>query len=138
LIRQALAQALQILGRQFVMGRTIADTLQRAMEFETRGYSYFYNMLGEAVHTAADAERYFDAYAVAITAIAAAADSKAPIQGPGTIPCNLGVRLLDGACATCTPLCGRSCSIGLSVQATPLSNFGWGEKTRAVAQYLSE
>ena len=82
-IRQALTQAMRILGRQFVMGRTIGDALQRAVEFETRGYSYSYDMLGEAAHTAADAEGYFDAYAAAITAIGTAADGMGPIQGPG-------------------------------------------------------
>ena len=82
-IRQALTQAMRILGRQFVMGRTIEDALQRAVEYETRGYLFSYDMLGEAAHTAADAERYFDAYAAAIAAIGTAADGKGPVDGPG-------------------------------------------------------
>ncbi len=78
-IRQALIQAMRILSRQFVMGRTIGEALDRAVEAERRGYRHSYDMLGEAAHTAADATRYFDAYAVAIEAIEAAADKDAEL-----------------------------------------------------------
>ncbi len=83
LIRQALVQAMRILGRQFVMGRTIGDALQRAKEYEARGYRYSYDMLGEAAYTAADAERYFNAYTAAIAAIGEASQGMGPIEGPG-------------------------------------------------------
>ena len=76
-IRQALIQAMRILSRQFVMGRTIGEALDRAVEAEARGYRHSYDMLGEAAHTAADAARYFDAYAAAIEAIGAVADRDA-------------------------------------------------------------
>ena len=82
-IRQALVQAMRILGRQFVMGRTIGEALQRASELEARGYCYSYDMLGEAAYTAADAERYFDAYSAAIAAIGDASLGRGPIEGPG-------------------------------------------------------
>ena len=78
-IRQALIQAMRILSRQFVMGRTIDEALERAVEAEARGYRHSYDMLGEAAHTAADAARYFDAYAAAIEAIGAAADRNAEL-----------------------------------------------------------
>ncbi|MFZ4703796.1 MAG: bifunctional proline dehydrogenase/L-glutamate gamma-semialdehyde dehydrogenase PutA, partial [Candidatus Methylumidiphilus sp.] len=70
-IRQALLGAMQILGHQFVMGRTIAEALQRARSNEKAGYRHSYDMLGEAACTMADARRYFESYTDAIRAIGA-------------------------------------------------------------------
>jgi RHH-type proline utilization regulon transcriptional repressor/proline dehydrogenase/delta 1-pyrroline-5-carboxylate dehydrogenase len=61
-IRQALVQAMRIMGRQFVLGRTIGEALERARKAEQAGYLYSYDMLGEAARTMADAEAYFEAY----------------------------------------------------------------------------
>jgi RHH-type proline utilization regulon transcriptional repressor/proline dehydrogenase/delta 1-pyrroline-5-carboxylate dehydrogenase len=72
-IREAVTQAMRIMGRQFVMGRTIGEALERAKNWEKRGYRYSYDMLGEAARTMADAERYFAAYRNAIAAIGKAA-----------------------------------------------------------------
>ncbi len=69
-IRKAVARAMRIMGHQFVLGRDIGEALERAKEFESRGYTYSYDMLGEAAHTAADAQRYFLAYSGAISALA--------------------------------------------------------------------
>jgi len=82
-IRQAIVQAMRILGRQFVMGRTIAEALDRAKTLEAKGYRYSYDMLGEAARTMADADRYFEAYRQAISAISAASAGRGPIDGPG-------------------------------------------------------
>src|SRR5215813_6464982 len=68
-IRQAVTQAMRILGRQFVMGRTIEEALDRARGPEKRGYRYAYDMLVEAARTARDAERYDRHYRAAIAAI---------------------------------------------------------------------
>jgi RHH-type transcriptional regulator, proline utilization regulon repressor / proline dehydrogenase / delta 1-pyrroline-5-carboxylate dehydrogenase len=70
-VRLAVRQAMRIMGHQFVMGRTIAEALDRAKEKENRRYRYSYDMLGEAALTQADAERYFKAYQDAIRAIGA-------------------------------------------------------------------
>jgi RHH-type transcriptional regulator, proline utilization regulon repressor / proline dehydrogenase / delta 1-pyrroline-5-carboxylate dehydrogenase len=88
-IRKALIQAMRILSRQFVMGRTIGEALDRAVEAEARGYRHSYDMLGEAAHTAADAARYFDAYAAAIEAIGAAADKGAELVARPSISIKL-------------------------------------------------
>ena len=72
MIRRAVAQAMKELGRQFVLGRTIDEAMRRAGEWEKTGYTYSYDMLGEAARTAADAKRYHLAYSGAITAIAGA------------------------------------------------------------------
>jgi len=73
LVRTAVAQAMRILGHQFVLGQTIQQALKNAQEEETQGYTYSYDMLGEAARTEADAKTYLAAYAGAITAIAAKA-----------------------------------------------------------------
>ncbi len=83
IIRRAVTAAMRILGWQFVMGRTIDEALDRAAPTEAQGWRYSYDMLGEAARTAADAERYYAAYADAITAIGRASGGRGPIEGPG-------------------------------------------------------
>lgn len=68
-IRQAVGHAMKILGHQFVMGQTIEEALQRAQVNEEKGYRHSYDMLGEGAKTAADADRYFEAYRQSIDAI---------------------------------------------------------------------
>ena len=82
-IRQAINQAMRILGRQFVMGRSIKEALERARSAESKGYTYSYDMLGEAARTMADSERYFEDYSNAIAAIGKASNGRGPIEGPG-------------------------------------------------------
>ncbi|MEE9545409.1 MAG: bifunctional proline dehydrogenase/L-glutamate gamma-semialdehyde dehydrogenase PutA, partial [Rhodospirillales bacterium] len=82
-LREAMKRAMRIIGRQFVMGRTIGEALDRAREGEARGYRYSYDMLGEAARTAADAEDYFNAYADAIGAIGAISAGRGVVDGPG-------------------------------------------------------
>jgi RHH-type proline utilization regulon transcriptional repressor/proline dehydrogenase/delta 1-pyrroline-5-carboxylate dehydrogenase len=82
-VRQAVTAAMRILGRQFVMGRTIAEALERARPAEKQGYRHSYDMLGEAARTAADARRYFESYEAAITAIGAAAGGADVFAAPG-------------------------------------------------------
>jgi len=71
-VRTAMRQAMRIMGHQFVMGRTIAEALQRSTKKENKLYRYSFDMLGEAALTAQDANRYFEAYFVAIGEIGAA------------------------------------------------------------------
>lgn len=82
-IRHAMIQAMRILGRQFVMGRTIAEALGRARKEEGLGYRISFDMLGEAARTAEDAEQYFQAYSDAIGAIADNTQAAGAIEGPG-------------------------------------------------------
>ena len=70
-IRLAVRQAMRIMGHQFVMGRTIAEALERSRKGEQAKYLYSFDMLGEAAFTQADADRYFAAYRDAIGAIGA-------------------------------------------------------------------
>jgi RHH-type proline utilization regulon transcriptional repressor/proline dehydrogenase/delta 1-pyrroline-5-carboxylate dehydrogenase len=82
-VRQAVTAAMRILGRQFVMGRTIAEALERARSAERHGYRHSYDMLGEAARTAADARRYFESYEAAITAIGSAVAGPDIFAAPG-------------------------------------------------------
>ncbi len=69
IVRQALRQAMRILGRQFVLGETIEDALANAEKEREHGYRFSFDMLGEAARTASDAERYMARYVEAIGAI---------------------------------------------------------------------
>ena len=82
-VREAMLQAMRILGEEFVMGRTIEAALERARPAEKAGYRHSYDMLGEAARTAADAARYYEAYDKAIAAIGKSAEGAGPIDGPG-------------------------------------------------------
>lgn len=70
IVRTAVGQSMRLLGRQFVLGQTIDEALGNAQELEQKGYTYSYDMLGEAARTDADARRYHKAYADAIASIA--------------------------------------------------------------------
>lgn len=82
-IRQAVRQGMKHLGKQFVMGRTIDEAIKRAKEAEKTGYTYSYDMLGEAAHTHKDAQRYYDSYETAIHAIGKKAKAASPETAPG-------------------------------------------------------
>jgi RHH-type proline utilization regulon transcriptional repressor/proline dehydrogenase/delta 1-pyrroline-5-carboxylate dehydrogenase len=71
-IRSATARAMKEMGRQFVLGETIEGAMARAAGMEKKGYTYSYDMLGEAARTEDDAIRYHLAYSRAITAISTA------------------------------------------------------------------
>ncbi len=66
-LRTAVRQAMRLIGSHFVLGQTIDEALARAGSH--REFRYSFDMLGEGARTAADAEKYFDAYAGAIAAI---------------------------------------------------------------------
>ncbi|WP_435259542.1 bifunctional proline dehydrogenase/L-glutamate gamma-semialdehyde dehydrogenase PutA [Thioclava sp. FR2] len=82
-IRTAVSRAMKEMGRQFVLGETIEKAMDRATELEAKGYTYSYDMLGEAARTEADARRYHLSYSKAITAIAAAAKGNDIRSNPG-------------------------------------------------------
>lgn len=75
-VRQGVYQAMKVMGRQFVMGRTIKEAIKRSAEKKHRDYRYSYDMLGEAALTREDAERYLKSYLRAVEAIAQANKDK--------------------------------------------------------------
>jgi len=76
-------KAMKILSRQFVMGKTIEDSVKRAKTNERQGYCYSYDMLGEAARTKQDAIEYFHTYQHAIDIVGKEAKAKGVIDGPG-------------------------------------------------------
>ncbi|MEZ5937222.1 MAG: bifunctional proline dehydrogenase/L-glutamate gamma-semialdehyde dehydrogenase PutA [Hyphomonadaceae bacterium] len=84
-IRAAMMQAMRIMGRQFVMGRSIKEAIERTMRMARRGDigGASFDMLGEGARTRADARRYFDSYASAIGAVGAAKTGATPETASG-------------------------------------------------------
>ena len=82
-IRKAVRQGMKLMGKQFVMGRTISEAIKRAKDAEAMGYTFSYDMLGEAAHTQQDAEKYFNAYVTALDAIGKLAQEKGLASKPG-------------------------------------------------------
>jgi RHH-type proline utilization regulon transcriptional repressor/proline dehydrogenase/delta 1-pyrroline-5-carboxylate dehydrogenase len=87
--RAALKQAMRILGHQFVMGRDIESALTRAAGKEERDYRYSFDMLGEAALTRADAERYREKYAAAISEVGKAVEARDSITARHSISIKL-------------------------------------------------
>jgi len=69
-VRTVAGQAMKEMGRQFVLGRDIEEAQSEAKPYMAKGYTYSYDMLGEAARTDADARRYFESYSNAIDSIA--------------------------------------------------------------------
>ncbi len=69
----ATVRAIQLLGRQFVLGRSIQEAMGEAASARKQqpGLRFSYDMLGEGARTEADAQRYLASYLNAIHAIAA-------------------------------------------------------------------
>ena len=82
-IRTAVSRAMKEMGRQFVLGESIESAMKRAAGMEAKGYTYSYDMLGEAARTEADAARYHLSYSRAISAIADGCNSQDIRENPG-------------------------------------------------------
>ena len=78
----ATLRAVQLLGRQFVLGQTIGEAMGEALSAQRkmRNLRYSYDMLGEGARTEADALKYLASYRNAISAIAKGADTAAPCE----------------------------------------------------------
>ncbi|MGR3393384.1 bifunctional proline dehydrogenase/L-glutamate gamma-semialdehyde dehydrogenase PutA [Sagittula sp.] len=128
-IRTAVGRAMKEMGSQFVLGETIEAAMKRGSKMEAKGYTYSYDMLGEAARTEKDASRYHLAYSKAISAISNAATHGDIRKNPG-----ISVKLsalhprydelqADTALNTLVPrltaLCGlaKSAGIGLNIDA---------------------
>ncbi|WP_117232953.1 bifunctional proline dehydrogenase/L-glutamate gamma-semialdehyde dehydrogenase PutA [Vibrio maerlii] len=68
-IRQAMHQAMKVMGHQFVLGRSISEAQKNGKPMRDKGFTYSFDMLGEAALTHADANKYFKDYLMAIEAV---------------------------------------------------------------------
>ena len=85
----ATVRAIQLLGRQFVLGRTIGEALgeaagQRKDERQPGArLTFSYDMLGEGARTERDAERYLASYRHALRAIGGGRVAASPMTADG-------------------------------------------------------
>ena len=66
IMRMAIIKSMQILDKQFVTGVTMQEALQNIKPRYEKGFTFSFDMLGEAAMTEADAQRYFNDYLHAI------------------------------------------------------------------------
>lgn len=83
IIRKAMATGVRLMGNQFVMGETIESALKLAVEKETKGYQFSYDMLGEAAMNNEDALKYMQSYTDAIIAVGKSNNKRGVHNGPG-------------------------------------------------------
>jgi RHH-type proline utilization regulon transcriptional repressor/proline dehydrogenase/delta 1-pyrroline-5-carboxylate dehydrogenase len=81
----ATVRAIQLLGRQFVLGRNIREAMDEADDArkQQKNLRFSYDMLGEGARTESDARRYQAAYVGAIKAIAAGQRADSPEASDG-------------------------------------------------------
>ncbi len=81
----ATVRAIQLLGRQFVLGRDIGEAMAQAASARQAqpGLRHSYDMLGEGARTEADAQRYLASYRNAIDHIVQANTSVGPETADG-------------------------------------------------------
>ncbi len=113
-IRIAVERAMREMGEQFVLGQDIAEATENGNAMVSRGYTYSYDMLGEAARTELDAKRYHASYIAAIEFIAGRAHSDNLRDNPG-ISVKLSAlhpRYEATQCATMVPeMCARLLSL---------------------------
>lgn len=81
IIRQAIAQAIKLLGGQFVCGRTIEEAIANAAKTPNAVFSF--DMLGEGARTEEAALHYFHSYQQAIKAVGTQRDTRNLYKGNG-------------------------------------------------------
>ena len=120
----ATVRAIQLLGRQFVLGRTIQEAMAEAdsQRKARAGVRFSYDMLGEGARTERDAERYLASYRNAITAIAGG--NSASVGGNSASP--------SGRVAA-SPMSGDGISIKLSAL---FSRYEDAQRDRVFAELL--
>ena len=81
----ATVRAIQLLGRQFVLGRNIGEAMNEAAASRKAQprLTFSYDMLGEGARTEADARRYQAAYVGAIKALGAKGAADSPEHSDG-------------------------------------------------------
>ncbi|ATA26326.1 trifunctional transcriptional regulator/proline dehydrogenase/L-glutamate gamma-semialdehyde dehydrogenase [Brenneria goodwinii] len=81
LIRKAMTVAMHIMSEHFVTGEKITQALEQAEKIEAQGFTYTYDMLGEAALTGGDAENYIARCQSALHAIGRHAKGKGIYAG---------------------------------------------------------
>ena len=82
-IRRAVKRAMKELGKQFVLGETIQDALKHGEKQINAGYTFSYDMLGEAALTKDDANKFYESYRSAIEILAKNSKFDSVKKNPG-------------------------------------------------------
>ncbi|WP_029604014.1 bifunctional proline dehydrogenase/L-glutamate gamma-semialdehyde dehydrogenase PutA [Kozakia baliensis] len=82
-IRRGVDRAIRMMGQQFVLGETIGQALRHSRKREEQGFTYSYDMLGEAAITATDATRFRNDYTHALEALGKHAHAASLYERPG-------------------------------------------------------
>ena len=82
-VRRAVLQAMKIMGGQYVLGRTIDEGVQKGVSGNRPGTRFSFDMLGEGARTEQDAQRYYEAYAKAISCITRLGSREGVVQSDG-------------------------------------------------------
>jgi RHH-type proline utilization regulon transcriptional repressor/proline dehydrogenase/delta 1-pyrroline-5-carboxylate dehydrogenase len=82
-IRVAVKRAMKEMGNQFVLGETIQSAVKRGAKRVAQGYTYSYDMLGEAALTSADALSFLQSYQAAVEELSKGATHDDIRDNPG-------------------------------------------------------
>lgn len=82
-MRIGVGAGMRLMGRAFVLGESIKGAQKRAGKLESQGYTFSYDMLGEAAYTQADADHYFNSYRNALLALIEQSKSTQIENNPG-------------------------------------------------------
>ncbi len=82
IIRQALKQAMRVIGAQFVLGETIDEGLAHSSTWLKKGFRFSYDILGEGARSDAQAQAYVKAYHAAIARIGDSAKNIPLFEAP--------------------------------------------------------
>ena len=82
-IRKAVRAAMKEMGNQFVLGQSIEKAVKRGTSSQKKGYTFSYDMLGEAALTNKDATIYTNAYAETISYLSKYCTSDDVRDNPG-------------------------------------------------------
>ncbi|MEB8432761.1 bifunctional proline dehydrogenase/L-glutamate gamma-semialdehyde dehydrogenase PutA [Cocleimonas sp. KMM 6892] len=83
IIRVAVKRMMKMMGGQFVLGESIESAIDNGTDYTKKGYRYSFDMLGEAAYTLQDADKYYLAYADAITELVEHCNGKDVRLNPG-------------------------------------------------------
>ena len=83
IIRVAVKRMMKMMGGQFVLGEDIESAIENGSGYSKKGYRYSFDMLGEAAYTLQDADKYYLAYADAITELVEHCKGKDVRLNPG-------------------------------------------------------
>lgn len=127
---KAVSVAMSIMSEHFVLGYDIDNAVKKSKPFAKDGFTFSYDMLGEAAHTLEDAERYRQSYLNAIRTLAKDTGSNASPQTASGISVKLSAlhpRYEFAKRGDCVPaltaivkemaLLSRAANMGLTIDA---------------------